>query len=121
MTSRETHRDDRSTSRVEDDRDGAGERSPMTEQDRAVAFAATRRLGVLTTLKRDGRPQLSLINYAIDVEGPTVRVSVTDDRAKTRNVRRDPRVSLLVTSDDGWSYAVLEGDAELGPVAREPH
>ena len=92
-----------------------------TKQDELLAFAATRKLGVLTTLKRDGRPQLSAVNYAIDVEGPTVRVSVTDDRAKTRNVRRDPRVSLFVGSADGWSYAVLEGDAELGPVAREPH
>ena len=50
-----------------------------------------------------------------------VRVSVTDDRAKVRNVRRDPRVSLFVSSDDGWSYAVLEGDAELSPVARDEH
>lgn len=95
----------------------------MTNQNHLLAFAATRRLGVLTTLKKDGRPQLSAINYAIDVDGSTatVRVSVTDDRAKTRNVRRDPRVSLFVGSEDGWSYAVLEGDAELGPVAREAH
>jgi hypothetical protein len=92
-----------------------------TKQDRLLAFAATRRLGVLTTLKRDGRPQLSAINYAFDAETKAVRVSVTDDRAKTRNVRRDPRISMFVGSDDGWSYAVLEGDAELGQVARDPH
>ncbi|MCV7060905.1 TIGR03618 family F420-dependent PPOX class oxidoreductase [Mycolicibacterium vaccae] len=38
-------------------------------------------------------------------------------RAKTRNLRRDPRASLLVSSDDGWSYAVAEGTAELTPPA----
>ena len=92
----------------------------MAIDDRAVSFAASKNLGVLTTLKRDGRPQLSAVNYALDPAGPTVRVSVTDDRAKTRNVRRDPRVSLFVSSGDGWSYAVLEGDAELSAVAREP-
>ncbi len=47
-------------------------------------------------------------------------ISVTDDRAKVANVRRDARVSLLVSSKDGWSYAVLEGDAELSPVAVAP-
>ena len=93
----------------------------MAINEALLAFAAARNLGALTTLKRDGRPQLSAINYACDPTGPTVRVSVTDDRAKVRNVRRDPRVSLFVSSDDGWSYAVLEGDAELSPVARDEH
>ncbi|MDP9318901.1 MAG: PPOX class F420-dependent oxidoreductase, partial [Actinomycetota bacterium] len=90
----------------------------MTD-DRLLAFAASRNLGVLTTLKRDGRPQLSAVNFTFDPESRTARVSVTDDRAKTRNVRRDPRVSLFVSSDDGWSYAVLEGDAALSPVAAD--
>jgi PPOX class probable F420-dependent enzyme len=45
---------------------------------------------------------------------------VTDDRAKTRNAARDPRVSLHVTSADFWSYVVAEGDAELTAVAAEP-
>ena len=35
------------------------------------------------------------------------------------NLRRDPRASLLITSPDGWSYAVLEGTVTLSPVARE--
>ena len=46
-----------------------------------------------------------------------MRVSVTDGRAKVANLRRDPRASLMVGSPDGWSYAVLEGKAELSPVA----
>ena len=86
-----------------------------------LALAADHHLGALAALKRDGRPQLSMVNYAFDPEadgGPTVRVSVVDGRAKVANLRRDPRASLLVTSGDGWSYAVLEGDAELSPVAQ---
>ncbi len=82
------------------------------------ALAAGQDLGVLTTLKRDGRPQLSHVNYTFD-GADLARVSITDDRAKTRNLRRDPRCSLFVRSDDGWAYAVLEGDAELSPVAAD--
>lgn len=86
-----------------------------------LALAADHHLGALAALKRDGRPQLTMVNYAFDPQapgGPTVRVSVVDSRAKVVNLRRDPRASLLVTSGDGWSYAVLEGDAELSPVAQ---
>jgi PPOX class probable F420-dependent enzyme len=74
---------------------------------------------VLATLKRDGRPQLSNIAYAVDDQG-LVRVSVTDDRAKTANARRDPRASLYVTPEDFWSYVVLEGRAELSATAAAP-
>lgn len=78
----------------------------------------TSKRGVLVTLKRDGRPQLSNIIYGLSDD--LIRISVTDDRAKTRNLRRDPRASLHVTSDDFWSYVVVEGDAELSPVAADP-
>jgi PPOX class probable F420-dependent enzyme len=49
-----------------------------------------------------------------------IQVSVTEPRAKTRNLRRDPRASLHVGSDDGWSYAVAEGTATLTPPAAAP-
>ncbi|HEY3563324.1 MAG TPA: PPOX class F420-dependent oxidoreductase [Kribbella sp.] len=76
-------------------------------------------LGVLVTLKRDGRPQLSNITYVFD--GSRVRISLTDGRAKTKNLRRDPRASLYVNGPRGRSYLVLEGKAELSPVAADPH
>nr|WP_184843571.1 PPOX class F420-dependent oxidoreductase [Kribbella solani] len=79
----------------------------------------THGLGVLVTIKRDGRPQLSNVTYVFD--GTRVRVSLTDDRAKTRNLRRDPRASLYVDGPRGRSYLVLEGKAELSPVAAEPN
>ena len=84
----------------------------------ADAFLAEHHWGVLATIKTDGRPQLSNVAYAF-TDG-RVRVSTTVDRAKTANVRRDPRVSLHVTSDDFWTYLVVEGDATVSPVAREP-
>jgi uncharacterized protein len=85
--------------------------------DKLLAVIADNSLGVLATVKRDGRPQLSNVSYYFDARSVTVQVSVTEPRAKTRNLRRDPRASLLVSSDDGWSYAVAEGAAELTPPA----
>ncbi|TCC50984.1 PPOX class F420-dependent oxidoreductase [Kribbella capetownensis] len=79
----------------------------------------THGLGVLVTLKRDGRPQLSNVTYVFD--GERIRVSLTDGRAKTTNLRRDPRASLYVDGPGGRSYVVLEGKAELSPVAADPH
>ena len=82
-------------------------------------FARHHRRGVLVTMKRDGRPQLSNIMYGIDDAG-VVRISITADRAKAKNLARDARSSLHVTQDDFWAYVVLEGDAELSPVATAP-
>ena len=79
----------------------------------------THGLGVLVTIKRDGRPQLSNVTYVFD--GSRVRVSLTDGRAKTKNLRRDPRASLYVDGPRGRSYIVLEGKAELSPVAEDPY
>jgi PPOX class probable F420-dependent enzyme len=87
--------------------------------DAALAFAREHTKGVLATIKRDGRPQLSNVMYHLDDDG-VVRVSVTDTRAKVANIRRDPRTSLRITRDDFWAYVVLEGAAELSPVAADP-
>jgi PPOX class probable F420-dependent enzyme len=81
---------------------------------------ASRRLGILATVKRDGRPQLSNVIYSFDRGRGLIRVSVTDGRAKTANLRRDPRASFHVGSEDGWAYAVAEARAELTPVAERP-
>jgi PPOX class probable F420-dependent enzyme len=90
-------------------------------QDKHLALLRDRGLGVLVTLKRDGRPQLSNVTYAYDPNTRQVRVSLTDDRAKTANLRRDPRASLYVNGPGGGSYAVVEGKAELSAVATDPH
>ncbi|MBI3690657.1 MAG: PPOX class F420-dependent oxidoreductase [Mycolicibacterium aromaticivorans] len=89
--------------------------------DKLLAVIAGNSLGVLATIKRDGRPQLSNVTYHFDRRDLVVEVSITEPRAKTRNLRRDPRASILVSSDDGWSYAVADGNAALTPPAAEPH
>ncbi|KAB1933819.1 PPOX class F420-dependent oxidoreductase [Micromonospora sp. ALFpr18c] len=80
---------------------------------------AGRSMGVLATIKRDGRPQLSTVVYSYDRDAGLIRVSVTEGRAKTANLRRDPRASFHVSSEDGWAYAVVEGRAELTTPAAE--
>jgi PPOX class probable F420-dependent enzyme len=86
-----------------------------------LGLLASRNVGVLATIKRDGRPQLSNVSHVVDRDRRLIRVSITDGRAKTANLRRDPRASFHVSSPDGWAYAVAEARAELSPVAAEPH
>jgi PPOX class probable F420-dependent enzyme len=77
--------------------------------------------GTLVTLKRDGRPQLSIVAYVYDPATRVIRISVTDDRANTRNLRRDPRASFEVIGENVYNYVIAEGIAELTPVAADPH
>ncbi|WP_405920497.1 PPOX class F420-dependent oxidoreductase [Streptomyces longwoodensis] len=86
-----------------------------------LALLSDGRNGVLVTLKRDGRPQLSNVSHHYDPDEGVLRISVTDDRAKTRNLRRDPRASYHVSAPDHRAYTVAEGTAELSPVARDPY
>ena len=85
-----------------------------------LGLLAERSGGVLATLKRDGRPQLSNVVHAYDPQERVIRISVTDGRAKTTNLRRDPRASYHVTSDDFWAYTVVESTAELTSVTASP-
>jgi len=89
-------------------------------EQRLHELLANGKLGTLATIKRDGWPQLSNVSYHYDRAKQTIRVSVTDGRAKTKNLRRDPRASFHVTGADGWSYAVAEGTATLSDVTRKP-
>jgi PPOX class probable F420-dependent enzyme len=94
----------------------------MSDPDpRMLGFVAENRWGVLATIRRNGRPQLSNVGYAYDPDQQLFRVSVTADRAKTKNLRADPRVTLHVASKDFWTWVAVEGTAELTPVAADPH
>ena len=84
------------------------------ELSEAIDWASERRLGVLITIRSDGRPQSSDVVYYID-DGVFL-ISVTDDRAKTANLRRDPRAVLHVSDEQAWSYVSLDGTVELSPV-----
>lgn len=74
---------------------------------------------MLVTQKRDGRPQLSNIMYTVDADG-VIRISITADRAKAKNLARSPIASLHVTRDDFYAYAVLEADVTLSAVTVAP-
>lgn len=89
------------------------------EISQALDFVRRYKRGVIVTQRRDGRPQLSNIAYAVTDDG-VIHISVTDSRAKTNNLRRTPLASLHVTSEDFWSYCVLDCDVELMPVASTP-
>ncbi|ASO21009.1 PPOX class probable F420-dependent enzyme [Actinoalloteichus hoggarensis] len=78
------------------------------------------RRGVLLTLRADGRPQSSVISYALCPETGEILASLTEGRAKTRNLRRDPRASFQVSATDLGAYLVLDATATLSPVAEDP-
>jgi PPOX class probable F420-dependent enzyme len=82
----------------------------------AVDFARVNRHSVLITIRRDGRPQLSNVLHHVSDDG-VIRISITADRAKYKNLLREPWAALHVTQADFYAYAVLEGSVELTPVA----
>lgn len=78
-----------------------------------LEFLSTRHRGLLATARSDGSPQMSPVSCGVDDEGRIV-VSTYPDRAKARNARRDPAVSICVLSDD-WDgpYVQVDGRAEV--------
>jgi len=89
----------------------------MTDDTALRDLIAGSHLATLATIKRDGRPQLSNVSYTYDPDRDLIRVSVTDGRAKTANLRRDPRATILVNGNSGWSYAAADVTATVLPVA----
>ncbi|MWA03164.1 TIGR03618 family F420-dependent PPOX class oxidoreductase [Actinomadura sp. LD22] len=77
-------------------------------------------MGALAANKRDGHPHLSTVAYHWDPAERVARISTTDDRAKVRRLRRDPRAALYVSSADHLAFAVAEGRAELSAVSEVP-
>ena len=95
-----------------------------TTVDRAqlLDFIRPRHHAILMTTRKDGRPQASPNTCGVDTEGRIV-ISTYPERAKAYNVRRDPRVSVLVLSDDfGGAWVQVDGTAEVLdlPEAVEP-
>ncbi|MEV6805364.1 PPOX class F420-dependent oxidoreductase [Streptomyces sp. NPDC017248] len=85
-------------------------------------FVRPRHRALLITRRADGSPQASPLTCGVDDSGRIV-VSTYPERAKTRNARRDPRVALVVLSDD-WNgpWVQIEGTAEVidAPDSVEP-
>ncbi|MFC0028627.1 PPOX class F420-dependent oxidoreductase [Micromonospora chaiyaphumensis] len=92
------------------------------DRDALVEFLRPRHRVVLMTTRADGRPQSSPVSCGVDGEGRLV-ISTYPERAKVTNIRRDPRVSACVLSDD-WNgpWVQVDGTAEVLdlPEALEP-
>lgn len=88
----------------------APQRPPLT-QDKIDAFLAGKRNAILATIKKDGSPQLTPVLYRWD--GEKFWVSITKERAKYKNILRDPRVSLCVDDGGTVTTVIASGKARL--------
>ena len=81
--------------------------------DQAREFLRVHHRAVMSTVRVDGRPQMSPVGAGVDGEGRVI-VSTPETTAKARNLRRDPRIALCVINDGfygGWVQ--VEGTAEI--------
>lgn len=88
--------------------------------DTALEFAGATRKSTLTTIRRNGRPQLSNVLHHVGEDG-LIRISTRASRAKARNIGRDPWVALHVNGSSFFAYVVIEGEGSLSAVTTEPH
>lgn len=90
----------------------------MTEQltDKAVQYASDKAIATVTTLFPDGSPQSSLV--WIDTDGEHLLVNTERDRQKTRNVKRDPRVSVVLPNPEN-PYEMVEVRGRVAEIAED--
>ena len=82
-------------------------------RDEVLAFASERHRYALITTRQDGRPQVSPVTGGVDPAGRLV-VATYPERAKTRNLRRDPAATVLVMSDEfDGPWVQVDGTAEV--------
>jgi PPOX class probable F420-dependent enzyme len=73
-----------------------------------VRLAKGKNLATVVTLMPDGQPQ-ALLTW-IDTDGENILVNTEPQRQRGRNVRRDPRVTVLIHSDsDPWDWSEVRG------------
>ena len=77
-------------------------------------------LAIVGTIRPDGTPQLT--PTWVDTDGEHVLVNTAEGRWKTRNLRRDPRISVTVVDrDDPYDWVSVTGTAELTHEGAEEH
>ena len=91
----------------------------MPDDDKLWAAITAADLCTLATIKRDGTPQLSDVNYTADDKTRVLRASTRTDLAKVHNLRRDPRGSLRVLGPGGNGYVVAEVTASFSPASAD--
>ena len=84
--------------------------SQVELSEKARAYLREKRFAVLATLNKDGMPQLTTMWYLLEDDG-TILMNTKVGRAKERNMRRDPRISVCVEND--YTYVTLSGKVEM--------
>ena len=79
--------------------------------DKVREFAVHNHQGVLTTFRRNGSAQMSIVTCGAYGDG--VAFTTTEERAKLHNLRRNPNCSLLISADEWRPFVVLEGQARV--------
>jgi PPOX class probable F420-dependent enzyme len=83
------------------------------DREQLLEFLRPRHHAILMTTRKDGRPQSSPNTCGVDTEGRIV-ISTYPERVKATNIRRDPRVTVCVLSDDfGGPWVQVDGVAEV--------
>lgn len=85
----------------------------------ALDVARATHQSTLTTIRRNGRPQISNVLHVVGSDG-LIRISTQADRAKVPNLRREPWTALHVNGENFFSYVVIDGSATLSAVAQDP-
>ncbi|MGH2448990.1 MAG: PPOX class F420-dependent oxidoreductase [Chloroflexota bacterium] len=75
------------------------------------SFLHTHHQATFATIRKDGRPQLSSVVAAY--RNGQLWISITEDRAKYKNLKRDPRCTVLVLGDTFWQYLTVSGTASM--------
>lgn len=98
-------KDDRRAKHMSSDR--------IVDRNELAEFVAGKHRWVLSTTRADGRPQMSLVTGGMTADG-TLAVSSYPSRAKVRNARANPAVSVLILGaefNDEWVQ--IDGDASV--------
>jgi len=81
-------------------------------EDEARDFLARNHRAVIATIRSDGMPQMTNVAQAF-LDGQ-IEISTREPSAKVRNLRRDPRCTLIILSDESWyQYVTVYGRAEI--------
>jgi PPOX class probable F420-dependent enzyme len=78
--------------------------------EKARAYLQELRFAVLATINQDGTPQLTTMWYLLEDDG-TITMNTKVGRAKERNMRRDPRISICI--EDGYEFITISGTVEM--------
>ena len=90
-------------------------RDTTVDREELLSFVRPRHRGIISTVRRDGSPQMSPVTIGVDTAGRIV-LSTYPERVKVRNAARDPRVSVCVLSDEfGGEWVQVDGRATVVP------